>query len=225
MLRLILSAILLCTMSSSYASITLGATRVIYEGGKKEASISLGNKGDEIPYLIQSWVTKFDDTNKNTPFVITPPLFKLPSETENLIRISYVREVLPQDRESLFALNINAIPAIDKKEQSRILIATKSVLKLIYRPAALSNKEAATAYEKVTAMRTKDAIRLHNPTPYYINIGMFKVDDKALKNVGYIAPFSDKVITGANNNARNITLKAINDYGGLTTGKIVNIQG
>lgn len=225
MLRLILSTILFCAISSASASITLGATRVIYEGGKKEASIGLASKGEDIPHLVQSWVTKFGDDNRDTPFIVTPPLFKLNSDTESLIRVSYVKETLPQDRESLFSLNVSAIPAIDKSQKSRILIATKSVVKLIYRPVALSNKDAALAYEKVTAMRGNGVIQLHNPTPYYINIGMFKVDGKEVKDVGPLAPFSDKTISKISNNVRNVSLKSINDYGGLTSEKTISIKG
>lgn len=225
MLRLILSTILFFAVSSASASMTLGATRVIYEGGKKEASISLVSKGEDIPYLVQSWVTKFGDKNKDTPFIVTPPLFKLNSDTESLIRVSYVKETLPQDRESLFSLNVSTIPAIDKNQNSRILIATKSIVKLIYRPAALSNKNAALAYEKVTAVRGNGVIQLHNPTPYYINIGMLKADGKEVGDIGPLAPFSDKIISKNYNNVRNISLKSINDYGGLTPEKTISIKG
>ena len=225
MLRLILSTILFFAVSSASASMTLGATRVIYEGEKKEASISLVSKGEDIPYLVQSWVTKFGDKNKDTPFIVTPPLFKLNSDTESLIRVSYVKETLPQDRESLFSLNVSAIPAIDKNQNSRILIATKSIVKLIYRPAALSNNDAALAYEKVTAVRGNGVIQLHNPTPYYINVAMLKADGKEVGDIGPLAPFSDKTITRISNSARNISLKSINDYGGLTSERTISIKG
>lgn len=224
MLRIILSALILCAISSANASITLGATRVIYEGGKKEASVSLISQGEEIPYLVQSWVTKFGEKNKDTPFVVTPPLFKLNADTHGLIRVSYVKEVLPQDRESLFSLNISSIPAVNKEDKTRLLIATKSVIKLIYRPKNLSKTDAAIAYEKVTATQSKDVVKLHNPTPYYINIGMFKVDGKEIKSVGHVAPFGDKTVSNVSPSAQSVSFKAINDYGGLTPEKTVSVQ-
>ena len=54
----------------------LSATRVIYDGSKKEASLTVQNKSKTEEFLIQSWV---DDAagSKKTPFIITPPLFRL----------------------------------------------------------------------------------------------------------------------------------------------------
>ncbi len=43
------------TTLNANASVILGGTRVIYEGNKKEASISVRND-DKTPYLVQSWV-------------------------------------------------------------------------------------------------------------------------------------------------------------------------
>jgi len=53
----------------------LSATRVIYDGSKKEASLTVQNKSKTEEFLIQSWV---DDAagSKKTPFIITPPLFR-----------------------------------------------------------------------------------------------------------------------------------------------------
>ncbi|WP_341476291.1 fimbrial biogenesis chaperone [Enterobacter roggenkampii] len=38
------------------ASITVGGTRLIYNGNESEASLPVSNSRDAVPYLIQSWV-------------------------------------------------------------------------------------------------------------------------------------------------------------------------
>jgi P pilus assembly chaperone PapD len=215
MLRFILFAFILSIVSASHAAITLGATRVVYQGDKKEASISLSNSDPTRPYLVQSWITTIEGKPNQSPFVITPPIFKLEANTENKIRIAYVKDILPQDRESLYTLNINAIPSVEKKDASRIIITTKNVLKLIYRPAALSTKDAAVAYKKLMMVKQKgNVLLLSNPTPFYINIGTFFADGEAIQRIGYIEPFGSKQVKGA---PKSVLLTVINDYGGLTS--------
>ncbi|EHU18132.1 fimbrial chaperone [Escherichia coli DEC1D] len=58
---------------------------MIYDGNKKEASLTVQNKNKSEEFLIQSWV---DDAtgSKKTPFIITPPLFKLePGKTTSYV--------------------------------------------------------------------------------------------------------------------------------------------
>uniref|UniRef100_UPI000649D33F fimbrial biogenesis chaperone n=1 Tax=Enterobacter chengduensis TaxID=2494701 RepID=UPI000649D33F len=52
---LLITAALTAACSNAFAGVIIGGTRVIFDGGKKEASISINN-ADSVPYLIQSWV-------------------------------------------------------------------------------------------------------------------------------------------------------------------------
>ncbi len=58
------------------AGVIVGGTRLIYEGGKKESSLSVSNP-DKGPYLIQTWVETTAGGAEKAPFVVTPPLFRL----------------------------------------------------------------------------------------------------------------------------------------------------
>ncbi len=82
--------------------LTLGATRMIYEEGRKEASVPLRNGVRNTPYLVQSWVSDFDSrSTDNIPFITTPPLFKLAASGESPVRVVYVgngKSALPEDR-------------------------------------------------------------------------------------------------------------------------------
>ncbi|EGT3575585.1 molecular chaperone [Citrobacter amalonaticus] len=207
--------LIICCVHPVWAGITLNATRVIYNEKAKDASITINASGENRPYLVQSWLENSERNNEPAPFVITPPLFKLMANTTWQIRITKISESLPRDRESLFWLSIKAIPASDSTERNRMLIATKSVLKLIWRPETLDAAGASDAVKQVTATSNGQILTLHNPTPYVINIGAMRVNGKSVDSPGYIAPFSSHTIRHTQSQG-HIELQAINDYGGLT---------
>ena len=130
-LALALSAL---TLTTANAGVIIGGTRLIFDGAKKEASISINNP-DSTPYLIQSWIDMQEGNSGKAPFIITPPLYRLDGGQKNIERI-VMTGALPQERESLFWLNIKAIPSASKQTNS-LQIAVKTRIKLIYRPEGL----------------------------------------------------------------------------------------
>lgn len=219
----LLSSLLLiiCCVHPAIAGITLSATRVIYDELAKEATITISTSGENRPYLVQSWLESINNNELSPPFIITPPLFKLMPDTTWQIRITKIRDNLPNDRESLFWLNVKAIPASDSSERNRMLIATKSVMKLIWRPVSLNATAAADAVKQVSAKGDGKAITLRNPTPYFINIGMMRVNGQSVDSPGFIAPFATRAIRHPQQQGR-LELQAINDYGGLTPSVTLN---
>ncbi|MER2299769.1 MAG: molecular chaperone, partial [Pseudomonas sp.] len=111
---LTLASVVFCLSSTlAHAGVNVGATRVIYQGKDKEANLSVTNTVDDrIPYLIQSWVSEYGTDEATEKFIVTPPLFRLDPGSQNMLRIMAVQtKQLPTDRESLFAVNVKAIPA------------------------------------------------------------------------------------------------------------------
>lgn len=97
------------------AGIVMGGTRVIYHEGKREASISVTNADNHSPYLVQSWVENYAEADKSpVPFIVTPPLFRLDPEQENVLRINFIGSPLPGDRESVYWLNVKSISPTQK---------------------------------------------------------------------------------------------------------------
>jgi len=217
-LRGILGTILLSiiALSTAYAGVIVGGTRLVYQAGSKEGALSINNPEKTTPYLIQSWVDNFQETDSNkVPFIITPPLFRLDADQENILRIVYTGNNLPQDRESIFWLNVKSIPATVASLNNQLQITVKTRIKLIYRPVGLS-EVPEKAYQKLVFSHQGDRFTAHNPTPYYISFNALSVDGKDVDNPGMVAPGEDSSWTVPSNAGSKVTWSAINDFGGIT---------
>lgn len=215
---LIACAVLSAGISAANAGVVIGGTRVIYDGNKKESSISVTNP-DSAPYLIQSWVAMPNGGTEKAPFIITPPLYRLDKDQQNVERIVLAGAVA-QDKESLYWLNIKAIPAASRKDNT-LQIAVKTRIKLIYRPAALKGVIPEELADKLTWQRSGNQIQVTNPTSVVMNFNEIKVNGKNLQDVTYVLPGATarfdlpKDVSGG-----AVTFKIINDYGG--TGNVHN---
>ncbi|MEG7511083.1 molecular chaperone [Serratia marcescens] len=209
--------ILLLFFSTAQAGVVVGGTRVIFNGEKKEASISVDNPDNE-PYLIQSWLDNQQSGLDKIAFIITPPLFRLDGHQENMLRIVRVGDDLPKDKESLYWMNIKSIPSTEHTGKSNTLqIAVKTRLKLIYRPAALLKQVPEDVTQRLTWQRVGKELKLTNPTPYYMNFHYVRIGGREMKEVTYIAPMSSEIFSLPVSGASSVSWKLINDYGG--TGK------
>lgn len=101
-------SLLFCPFLASAAGVAIAGTRVIYNEQSHEADIAVENTNSHDPVLIQSWVDDLADNNKS-PFIVTPPLFRLDAGDSNDLRILLTSPQMPHDRESLFTLNIKVI--------------------------------------------------------------------------------------------------------------------
>jgi P pilus assembly protein, chaperone PapD len=202
-------------MAADSGGVGLGATRVIYNEGDAQISLSVRNTSKTVPYLIQAWVMT-PDNKKTQDFITTPPLFVLNTASENLLRIMYVGPALPKDRESLFYASVRAVPSTTKKEEGSVLkIATQSVIKLFWRPKGLSISVNQAA-EKLRCDWSGQSVTVHNPTPYYITLTGLTLGGKGVKNqmVSPLGSFRFDVPKGAVN--QTVSYRTINDYGAET---------
>lgn len=212
------------------AGVVLGGTRVIYKDNVKESSIRVSNS-DDSPMLVQSWIETTQGTNDKSPFIITPPLFKLNGNQENILRIIKLQNTLPQDRESLFWLNVKGIPSTENDNKNKLIIAIKNQIKLIYRPKALLEGSSIEASKKLKWQREGNIVKATNDSPYYINFNYVKVNGIELEmtTINTLPPYSyhryNLPAVSAKNNITGMVLswQAINDYGGVETVNNVNL--
>ncbi|HFZ8994353.1 TPA: molecular chaperone [Citrobacter freundii] len=196
--------------------ITIGGTRLIYSAEDNEADIAVKNTNASDPALIQSWVDDVGD-NKKSPFIVTPPLFRLDANTENTLRVIQTSGSLPQDRESLFTLNIKVIPASHSKPGENVLqFAIKNELKLIYRPAGLPGS-VLDAAKQLSWHQHGNTLRADNSSPYYVTITEFTVDGQLVRTplaASVLAPHGSQTYTlPARTPSGQIQWRVLNDFG------------
>lgn len=216
MATVLLLLLFACHSTIANAAVALGATRVIYPANQKQVLLPVTNNDPASVYLIQSWIENAGD-QKDTQFVITPPLFSMQGKKENTLRIiNATNHQLPGDRESLFWVNVKAIPAMEKdqKNENTLQLAIISRIKMFYRPTHL-----AMAPEEAPAMlrfrRSGSKLTLINPTPYFITVTNMKAGNSNLPNTmvppkGEVSVDIPHAVTG------DISFQTINDYGALT---------
>jgi P pilus assembly chaperone PapD len=207
------AALLMTLWAPVQAGVVVGGTRLIYDGGKKESALNINNP-DAVPYLIQSWVDAQEGDSAKAPFIITPPLFRLDGGQNNLLRVVRAGGNLPTDRESLYWLNVKAIPSVEKKENT-LQIAIKTRIKLIYRPQGLvGNLEEAAG--KVTWRRNGDRLQVTNPSPYYLTFFNLKLNGRAITGNTMVAPQASASfpLPTASGTGGSLSWQIINDYGG-----------
>lgn len=217
--------------SQAHAAIVINGTRVIYPSDQKEVSVKLDNNG-EAPMLVQSWIDEGDEhstpDNSKAPFVLTPPISRIDKHEGQTLRVRFTdQKSMPQNKESVFWLNVLEVPPSIDDGQNKLKIAFRSRIKLFYRPTALKLDTLQIVQQmqwRLVENANAWALEGTNPTPYYLNLSAVKVGSVSaelnLKN-SMLAPGEHKTLplNGVINasNAKNVETSVINDYGGIQT--------
>ncbi|WP_246641906.1 fimbria/pilus periplasmic chaperone [Paraburkholderia edwinii] len=213
------------------ASVVIAATRVIYDANEPEVTLKLSNEGQS-PALVQSWVDAGDvrgaPSNINVPFTVTPPISRIDPSRSQTLRLVYTGEALPQDRESVFWLDVLEVPpkpAADSRETNHLQLAFRSRIKLFFRPAHLQGTPDTAAAQltwRLTQTGGQLAIEVHNPTAFHVSLTEITVhaagkaatfDDGGMIGPGETHAFQLK---GEVADAPDATVhyQWLNDYGG-----------
>ncbi|EPD8568137.1 TPA: molecular chaperone [Escherichia coli] len=219
-----ISALTLLFSYFAYADqggIYLDATRVVFDSSMSSAKVKLNNK-TESNWLLRAWVTQYGLKDKSNEFIITPPLYKIGPNESFQFRIENLDKSLPDDRESVFHVNVMTIPPIareDKNKNNVVQFSVNNRIKLFYRPSKINNaRQVLDAYKRLTASPSKNSVIISNPTPYYITMDDVKINGKDVKSINdfMVAPYS--TLTIPEKNAKTLSYTAINDYGGKLPG-------
>jgi chaperone protein EcpD len=230
-LAVLLSATLLSSFSQ--AGVMLGGTRIVYDGNKRDASITVSNTTAE-PYAVQAWInTEADDNTTATPFVATPPLFRLDPRKEQMVRIQKVPGDLPQDRESVFYFNAQEIPLAGKADANTLKIAMRTRIKVFYRPPTLKGSAMEAPPQLRWSLQQeqgKPVLVVNNPTAFHVSFIGVKVEAGAqvveVNEPKMVAPMSSQryALPGFSGRSGAVVFSAINDYGGYSEPKKIELS-
>ncbi|WP_336193007.1 molecular chaperone [Providencia stuartii] len=216
--------------AGALAGISLDSTRVIFPASDARQGQSIGvtsSSTSTTPYLVKAQVIgNIEGTQTQTPFSVTPSLFRLEPSTTNQVRILKTgNDALPKDRESLFYFRVMALPAgkvsqgaVKQAVDGSLMISTGNIIKLFYRPAGLPKRPPLSA-TSLTFSHRGTVLRVTNPSPYFLTLSSLTVGGKRIpmslrqKNT-MIPPFGTIEYPNVNTSGA-VTWQAINDYGGM----------
>lgn len=217
--------ILLACQTAYAGGISLGSTRLIYPTDKNQISLKIYNTDKTGNYLVQSWISD-EDGKKSSDFLITPPLFVIKSDTDNLLSIVYSADKnnLPVDKEKLYYLNSKVIPSLTEEEQkidNALLVSTTTKIKLFVRPSSIK-ESSFDSYEKLKCSYESNKVKIENPTPFYMNLISLTMNGKEISKAETIAP-KTSIYLNVNEKDKNVTFNFINDYGVQIKNKQCNL--
>lgn len=224
--------VIAASLGSAHAGITINGTRVVYPADQREVSLSMVNDGKEAR-LIQAWIDTGDaseraETNK-APFVITPPMSRVDPSKGQTLRIMFTGAGdLPQDRETVFWLNVLEIPPKPKAgtdaSDNFMQLAVRSRLKLFYRPKGLQGSvddAPDQLHWRLVSSDNRYDVECTNDTPYNISFSdvSFKgTPEQPSVSKGGMCPAKGKgtyPIAGTPDAEGKLVVTVINDFGGF----------
>lgn len=204
--------------------ISLGATRVIYPAEAKQTSLAVNNSDNKSRFLINSWVED-EQGQKIKTFAVTPPLFVSEPNSENTLRIIYVGPPLPGDRESLFWLNVKAIPSVEKESlagKNVLHLAILSRIKLFVRPSKLTDP-VQEAPEALSFALEGNTLKITNASSYYLSLVNMHINQRKVNNV-MVAPKKSTQVALPPDARGDLTFQTVNDYGAVTPVRTVSLR-
>lgn len=179
--------------------------RLTYVSGAKSISVSLRNT-DNQPYLMQANMKWLDEKtglniiekNVNPPFTVTPPLYKISPEEYHSWRIFFTgkRDVLPDDRESVFLVQLKAIPSTAPFQETLQFTVMRALLfKVYYRPNSLKDIKLTEVAKQLNFRREGDQLIVKNNMGIYatfnsLSVGGYRLKDEQL--YVSVTPFSEQ---------------------------------
>lgn len=173
----------LCSLSNtSAASLQIAMTRVIITDSQKDVGVRVNNVG-KTPSLTKVWISDeemkgLEGSNDEVPFFISPPVTKIDAGKGKVFRIfalDSTKSALPQDRESVFWLNVLDIPPREENaaSQNGISMALRTIIKVFFRPSALKGTLSSAAEGLTFSMQAEGGntkVIVSNNHGYYISL-------------------------------------------------------
>ena len=215
-------AALAFSSSAVEAAVTLAGTRLVFDGRFRESSIEVSNPA-ATSALVQAWLSTPDAESSvpsDLPFVVTPHLAQLPAQGKQTLRLLYEGVGMPGDRETLLHLYVLEVPRRSEAAQ-QLSIAIRQRINVFYRPDSLPGDPDSAAQNLVWQRSDKDghALRVRNPTPFYVALQNLEFEGREISEYLLIEPFSEHSLTwgpvlGTRSAKGRLAFMALTDYGG-----------
>lgn len=210
--------------------ITFYVLRVIYhENDRQGSSITAYNKTSR-PYLMQSRIRPVNHTTGDVdpvttgiqavPLIVTPPLSRLEANGSLTLRIRRNGQALPTDRESVFFVSMQAIPAqaptATQSPAGQMILTITNNIKVFYRPAALSPRAVADMAPKLRFRHLGNTLIAENPTAYWLTFSRLSVGNNTLDKAQLrlmVPPFGQQQYRLPSNAIGNVSWQLIDEDG------------
>lgn len=162
----------------AHAGVIIYGTRVIFPAEQQEVVVRLENKGDR-PALVQAWLDTGDVSSTpataQTPFTLSPPFFRIEPHQQQALRLRHLGNPVPNDRESLYWLNVLEVPPVTAgaEQNNQIELAFRTRLRVFLRPGALPYPVETAPSKlqwKLVPHKQGYALQATNPTPYHVSL-------------------------------------------------------
>ncbi|HHM5929718.1 TPA: molecular chaperone [Pseudomonas aeruginosa] len=183
-LSLLLLTSLLVLGQPARANVVIAGTRVVYPANQQEVTLQLSNVGEQ-PALVQAWIDGDENARSpngsEAPFVIMPPIARIDPGKSQTLRIAYTGEQMPDDRESVYWLNVLDVPPrpADIGTKNYMQISIRSQIKLLFRPANLPGSADTAAGQLKWSLVThagKAALKVANPSRYHVSLSTVELE-------------------------------------------------
>ncbi|EAA8475055.1 fimbrial chaperone [Salmonella enterica] len=213
-----------CVSHSAFADIVIAGTRVIYPESAKDVTVKMENRGNK-PLLVQTWLDDGRDTTNpqelKLPFIITPPVSRVDPAKGQTVRITWLGQPLPKDKETMYWFNVLEVPPKMKgsESQNMLQLAFRTRIKMFFRPNGLEGSPAVAA-SRLKWSKGTNALIARNDSPFYVSLAKIEATaggKKVQLEPHVVAPFASQSYELKGQSSANInklTYTSINDFGG-----------
>lgn len=216
------------------AGVQVQGTRVIYPAGQREVTVNVNNVG-ATPRLLQVWVDNGDPKataeTASAPFLVVPGVARVEPGKGQALRVLFTGSEMPQDRESVFWLNVLEVPPKPQGDagvpvKDYVQFAVRTRIKLFYRPGTLSG-DPVRALDQVSWRLLQDGaghvLECNNASPYNFSLNSVRLKGQPAPEKtpgrGGMCPAKGQhrfaVDGSASPTGGALVYEAINDYGAL----------
>lgn len=214
-----LTVILIASIAlPAHAGIVIYGTRIVYPTEKNEVMVQLMNQENRSS-LVQSWIddgdTSLPPEKIQVPFLLTPPVAKVAANSGQQLKIKKLPNMLPNNKESLFYLNVLDIPPNnpDSAGKNVLKFAMQNRIKLFYRPKGISPVNKHT-FQKLSMKRSGGIYSIKNDAANWITVTEVKANNVKINNESImLAPLSSADVALKNANANQYKMTIIDDHG------------